>query len=352
MQSNSSTITTCQSRDYTQNSDEIIHVVLSVYDPSGTYSQHAGVVMTSIFENTKSKVTVHILHDDTLTEENRQRFIRTAEKYSQSVQLISIEHQKRAIVQKIPEAAQRITPGALYRLLAYEVIDVRKLIYLDCDIIVNLDIAELWGVDLNGKTLAAVKDPASSIGKFSARGLMMKLAGCNIHEYFNAGVLVMDLDRIRSRKDFTMEAISWLFYKGDLAPSVDQDALNSIFRGDVKFIAGKFNNYKIYDDVSDSIIHFWASKPWSDMQGLETDRLYWKMFLRSAWGENLTPEEVADVMNDMAYKTTHSAGSKYHRSGKDCIRRLVRSVQRRIAPHVGIAKYFLTRIRLCFRRKP
>ena len=41
---------------------EPVHVALAVYDPTGTYSQHAGVVMTSIFENTKSPVVVHVLH--------------------------------------------------------------------------------------------------------------------------------------------------------------------------------------------------------------------------------------------------------------------------------------------------
>ena len=73
------------SSNHVPNQDDSIHVVLAVYDPSGTYSQHAGVVITSIFENTHSKVIVHILHDDTLTQDNRQKLIRTAEKYSQSV---------------------------------------------------------------------------------------------------------------------------------------------------------------------------------------------------------------------------------------------------------------------------
>ena len=49
-----------------------VHVVLAVYDPKGTYSQHAGVVMTSIFENTQSPVGVHILHDETLTEDSSE----------------------------------------------------------------------------------------------------------------------------------------------------------------------------------------------------------------------------------------------------------------------------------------
>ncbi|MBQ3695322.1 MAG: hypothetical protein IJQ77_07865, partial [Synergistaceae bacterium] len=67
--------------------DNAVHVVMLVYDPQGTYSQHAGVVMTSIFENTQSKVIVHILHDETLTQDNRQKLIRTAGKYSQGLDL-------------------------------------------------------------------------------------------------------------------------------------------------------------------------------------------------------------------------------------------------------------------------
>ena len=49
--------------------------------------------MTSIFENTKSKVIIHLLHDDTLTEDNRKKFIRTAEKYSQGLDLINVNKQ-------------------------------------------------------------------------------------------------------------------------------------------------------------------------------------------------------------------------------------------------------------------
>ena len=72
------------------NLGERIHVALAVHDPSGTYSQHAGVTMTSIFENTSSPVTIHLLHDDTLTQENREKFIKTAQKYSQEIEFIDI----------------------------------------------------------------------------------------------------------------------------------------------------------------------------------------------------------------------------------------------------------------------
>ena len=62
-----------------------IHVVLAVYDPRGTYSRHAGVVLVSMFSNTKSSMCVHILHDKTLNEDNKSKFIEQAEKFGQEL---------------------------------------------------------------------------------------------------------------------------------------------------------------------------------------------------------------------------------------------------------------------------
>lgn len=56
----------------------MIHIALSVYDPKGTYSRHAGVVMASVLRNTDATVCFHILHDETLTKENRRRLEETA----------------------------------------------------------------------------------------------------------------------------------------------------------------------------------------------------------------------------------------------------------------------------------
>ena len=76
-----------------------IHVALAIYDPSGTYSQHAGVVITSLFEHTSRPVTVHILHDDTLSDVNKLRFINTGKRFNQAIDLIiNVEEYKNKIV--------------------------------------------------------------------------------------------------------------------------------------------------------------------------------------------------------------------------------------------------------------
>ena len=54
----------------------------------------------------------------------------------------------------------RFTVGALYRLFVPQVLPntVNKIIYLDSDLIVNLDIKELWQIELDDKILAAVPE--------------------------------------------------------------------------------------------------------------------------------------------------------------------------------------------------
>ena len=49
----------------------MVHVSYAMTDKNGTYSKYIGAFMCSLFERTNSWVTIHLLHDDTLTEKNR-----------------------------------------------------------------------------------------------------------------------------------------------------------------------------------------------------------------------------------------------------------------------------------------
>ncbi|MBR6887897.1 MAG: hypothetical protein IKN16_05570 [Selenomonadaceae bacterium] len=141
----------------------MIHVCFSLYDKTGRYSKFTGTTVCSIFENTTSDVTVHILHDNTLTDDNRDKFIYLAGRYGQAVKFYDVE---KLCADKIREMIalssenSRFTVGALYRLFVPQVLPntVNKIIYLDSDLIVNLDIKELWQIELDDKILAAVPE--------------------------------------------------------------------------------------------------------------------------------------------------------------------------------------------------
>ena len=184
--------------------------------------------MTSIFENTKNKVTIHIIHDDNLDEDNKQKLIRTAQKYSQGLNLVNVSKNAEGFSDELKEAAGRWTVGLIYKFLALDVLpELQKVIYLDCDIIVNLDISELWNADIDDKSFGAVLDEVpETLKAYSIRNLQLRLININRKFYINSGVLVMNLQKIRSQYNTLKPIFDWFARYAHLLPYVDQDLIN------------------------------------------------------------------------------------------------------------------------------
>jgi lipopolysaccharide biosynthesis glycosyltransferase len=103
--------------------------------------------------------------------------------------------------------------------------DWSRVIYLDSDIIVDDDLGELWRLDLGGKPIAAVpdiyQDHTALVKRF---GLDPSADGM----YFNAGVLVIDLESARRTNDLAT-GLALLVDNGFDLDFLDQDALNVVF---------------------------------------------------------------------------------------------------------------------------
>ena len=150
----------------------MIHVCYGLNDKKGTYSKYTGVSILSMFENTKEKITVHIFHDNTLTPENRNNFINVAENYNQAVKFYNFDELCPEKIQYLREKLgsvfeSRFSVGTFYRLMINKNFfgdNVSKIIYLDSDTVINLDIAELWNYDLTNYPLAAVPEIEATRG--------------------------------------------------------------------------------------------------------------------------------------------------------------------------------------------
>ena len=135
-------------------------------------------------------------------------------------------------------------PETYYRLLAPQLLpNVDKAIYLDSDLIVEKDIAELFDVDVTGYPLAATRD-ADTIGQIEGYDatvgpyLKNELGMRNPHDYFQAGVLLMNLAELRrtvSPEEFlalsTQRMWRWL----------DQDVLNRVVNGNYVRVHMRWN---------------------------------------------------------------------------------------------------------------
>ena len=215
----------------------MIHVCFCFHDKTGHYSKFTGTTILSIFENTNSEVTVHILHDNTLTPENRDKFIYLAGRYGQLVKFYNVEELCQNELEKFSRSFPIVnnhhaTIGMLYRFLLPQLLslDIDKVIYLDSDIIVNLDIKELWQIELGDKILAAVPE----ISHYKTNDYMkhaFKLCDDGIvkcEDYFNSGVLVMNLKLLRA-EEIIMDGLRFCTQNPRYQGYPDQDILNYCF---------------------------------------------------------------------------------------------------------------------------
>lgn len=229
-------------------SEEAIHIAFASDDG---YVMPTLVAMTSVLANTSSYVAFHIL-DDGIAQKNRRRIERLAQRYGAAVDFIETD---RAWLGNFP-ADPRLAKTTYLRLrLPACLPDVARCIYLDGDLVVRHDIAELWNLDLHGKALAAVKD---IVGDFLEEG-RHNLQLDQDHIYFNAGVLVMDLARLRA---FRLEekAIAFAQKYPERIRIVDQDILNVLLQKDVAYFPLAWN-YCLFPGQD-------RQEPWCDLQGL------------------------------------------------------------------------------------
>lgn len=207
--------------------DGMIHICYAIYDKTGGFSKFAGTSICSLFENTKSWVTVHLLHDNTLTMENKARFIEMTRSYGQYIQFYDMEKlEKDALIQIKQIMKARFSPATFYRLFLGRILshEIPKIIYLDVDTIVNFDIAELWGETTGENGLAAVSEKALTHDHMVPKYLCHtgKVKG---ERYFNAGVLLMDMDKFRQQPNLVFEGMEML-RQNPACDCYDQDILN------------------------------------------------------------------------------------------------------------------------------
>ena len=281
--------------------------------------------MTSIFENTSSPVTIHLLHDETLTQDNREKFIRTAEKYSQEIDFIDMAEYRESFTDEVKKFSKHLTIAAFYRTFIPQVLsNLDKVIYFDCDVVANLDISELWNIDLENKSLGGVLDQIADENSLPlVRTMQLKLCGLEKKNYINSGVLLMNIKKINAGGNFFKRIINWLEHYKSFTATVDQDAINANLAGDIKILDSRFNVWVLSRDLSNSIIHMWAGKPWKKFTGAKHEKLYWQMYFKSAWGENCT-----DIMDKIsvvvALFTNNFANNPYlHKHGSQCVKRLL-----------------------------
>ena len=272
------------------------------------YFQHMAVTAVSLLKNTPDiDIRIHLLTCER-DPEAEALLRRTFERYPR-LTLEIVELDGRVLADYFVDGF--LTKECYLRILAPEILapDIRRIVYLDCDLVVLDDLRPLWHLDLKGKSVAAAMDypPVSQLvepGRLARLGMP---AGA---PYVNSGVLVIDLDRWRER-GLTRRLFDFVEEKGAALLTADQDAINVVLNtdGDLTILDCRWNlqtrMYRVgrrsapeaYEATRaarrrPAVLHYTGSeKPWLFMSGAVLRRHYFRYLAETAWNERTRPEE-------------------------------------------------------------
>ena len=190
------------------------------------------------------------------------------------------------------EVFDHVNSSTYYKLFVGELLpqSLRKVIYLDNDIVVRGRLDELWNVHLGHSIVGAVADP------FAKRYSKLKLDPGE--PYFNAGVLLIDLTRWRQAR-VGSEDSTFAQCHPDRTTFADQCSLNWVLRNRWKNLpeTWNFRVMPVYSKAAKKrgmaakIIHFAGrSKPWHYMNVNPFKRDYLAYLSRTDWKDYSYPD--------------------------------------------------------------
>lgn len=196
-----------------------------VFACDSNYAQHATVAMMSILKNTADPArVVFYLLDDRIDPAVKRKMRASVEQAHAAIHFCEVAAEQFASF----FVSGQLSRAAYFRLEMGRLLPrtVGKVLYLDCDLLVLDDIAELWQYDMKGHPLAAVMDLGIMASHKDWRGKQEQLGFSADDLYFNSGVLMVDLAAWRAH-DYGRQA-ERLAAKNAYRHH-DQDALNALF---------------------------------------------------------------------------------------------------------------------------
>lgn len=207
-----------------------------VYSTSDLYSSLAGISLTSLLINNTDIEDINIIiMDNGISDENKEKLISTAKKYKRSIQFVPLS----SALDGTEINLQKWNISTFGRLFeASSLPDLDKVIHIDCDTVVHGSLKELWELDMSHAVIAGAPDCLSDEYKLNI-GLKPSDA------YVNAGVLVMNLQRIREL-NLEKKFLAYIEEKSQFLTYVDQEVLNACVAENEKVVLPlKYNSYSI-----------------------------------------------------------------------------------------------------------
>lgn len=245
-----------------ENNLEVIPIFFAVDD---VYTPFLAVTLQSLIDNSSKNYyySIKVLYTN-MTEENKQKIVKY-EKENVKIEFVDLNYYISEIQDKL-YTRDYYTNTTYFRLFIPNLYpQYNKAIYLDSDIIILGDIAELYNIEMENNLIAAAPDDVIQNTKIFQDYAEKVVGVADYKNYFNAGVIVMNLDEFRKFK--FQDKFLYLLGTMKFTIAQDQDYLNRLCKGRVKLISPAWDRMPMpTDKVKEEeikLIHYnLAYKPW------------------------------------------------------------------------------------------
>jgi len=210
------------------------------------YLPHTAACVASFLEHSGDlPLHVHYLHSPGLSRHDRDLFARFVEQGGGKASMVPIGDDQ---IEGLPAAFNHVTVAMWYRIFLPALLpDVQRVLYVDADTLAMDDVGPLWRTDLDGNTLGAVTNVFEPWDAGYPRKLGLS------RPYFNSGVLLLDLERMRATGAADEVHRYGLEHHSELTWP-DQDALNIVL-GDERVALDPrwncMNSLFVFEDADD-----------------------------------------------------------------------------------------------------
>lgn len=192
------------------------------------YAQHLGIMIYSLMLNTKYPELFDIyIVDGGILPEDIKRFEQVATKFGCKLHFLKPD---RTYFEKL-KVFEIYSEATYYRYFLFDTTLVDKMLFLDCDMIIEGDVIELYNTNQEGNILSACYEILCPI---------KHLEKIKLTKSFNAGMLLIDCKKWQENK-ISQKAYQYQIENEHLLEYPDQDSLNIILQDTWQIVPYRWN---------------------------------------------------------------------------------------------------------------
>ncbi|MBR1540534.1 MAG: glycosyltransferase family 8 protein [Clostridia bacterium] len=209
--------------------------------------------------------------------EEHQKALKKYERKNLTIEFVDLNEKIERIANKL-YTRDYFSMETYYRLFLPDLYpEMKKALYIDADTVLLDDIAKLYNIDLGTNLVGAIPDGAVQSIKEFQDYVELVVGLKDYHNYFNAGILLMNLEELRNYR-FQVKFM-YLLDTIKFRVAQDQDYLNRLCKGRVTIIGNEWNTMPGANPDKRSknpkLIHFnLSNKPWH-LDNVPYEEYFW-----------------------------------------------------------------------------